>query len=98
MIVTCQSCGAPFEARSTAKYCSNACRQRAYRERGCSAPMRVAPPRAVIGKIDAEEAVCRAHQAAADLSRASAQAPAPLCLSLDRAARAIEAALRGEGL
>jgi hypothetical protein len=30
----CEVCGEPFEAaRSDAKYCSNACRQRAYRER-----------------------------------------------------------------
>lgn len=32
--VICSSCGRPFHAqRSTAKYCSNACKQDAYRQR-----------------------------------------------------------------
>jgi hypothetical protein len=31
--LTCEGCGAEFEARSDAVYCSHACRQRAYRER-----------------------------------------------------------------
>ena len=33
--VTCQGCGRPFGgARSDARYCSGACRQQAYRQRG----------------------------------------------------------------
>jgi predicted nucleic acid-binding Zn ribbon protein len=30
---TCVGCGALFHGQSTARYCSDACRQRAYRER-----------------------------------------------------------------
>ena len=29
----CRACGKAFKARSLAKYCSNSCRQRAYRGR-----------------------------------------------------------------
>lgn len=44
------------------------------------------------------EVVQRAHAAASDLSRASMLTTSPLCLSLRRAAKRMEDALRGEGL
>lgn len=40
----------------------------------------------------------RAHESAADLSRASLLTPSPLCLSLAAAATKIEDVLRSEGL
>lgn len=44
------------------------------------------------------EVIQRAHIAASDMSRASLMTTAPLCLSLKKAAKKMEDALRGEGL
>jgi hypothetical protein len=42
---TCEQCGRRFTGvRSDAVYCSNACRQRAYRQRGGGGPGGANPP------------------------------------------------------
>lgn len=103
MIKLCQHCGREFEAqRSTARYCCDNCRVRAFRTRagslydGENAP---APVRADILQIEqVAQLVQNAHSAAEDLSRASRMTAAPLCSKLERAAYGMEQSLRGEGL
>lgn len=58
------------------------------------------PPAANAAMSDDEvlEVIQRAHVAASDMSRASLMTAAPLCLSLKKAAKKMEDALRGEGL
>ena len=71
MIATCVICGAEFVAkRSTAKYCSCRCKHIAHRGTGSAS---TAPPIVRAAMTDGEvwEIVCRAHELAADLSRAS---------------------------
>lgn len=94
----CEVCGAAFAARrSDARYCSATCRSRHHRGVAVAEP---APPRPCASMTHEEvlAAVRSAHDAAADLSRASMHASAPLCLRLRAAAAKVEAALRGEGL
>lgn len=94
----CEVCGAKFAARrSDARYCSATCRSRKHRGVAVVEPM--APrPRASMSAEEVLASVKAAHDAAADLSRASLHASAPLCLRLRAAAAKVEAALRGEGL
>lgn len=99
MIKSCEICGREFVAkRSTAKYCSPACRKR--KERGYAYVGEIQPPvpSASMPKEEVAAVIQGAHNIASDLSRASMLTPAPLCLSLKRVARRIEEALRGEGL
>lgn len=99
MIKTCEICGREFVAkRSTARYCSATCRKR--KERGYAFVGELEPPAytASMPEDDIAAVIQQAHSAAADLSRASMLTPSPLCLSLGRASRRIEEALRGEGL
>lgn len=99
MIKSCEICGREFVAkRSTAKYCSDACRKR--KERGYAYIGELKPPipSASMPKEEVSSVIQSAHNVASDLSRASMLTPAPLCLSLKRVAKRIEDALRGEGL
>lgn len=55
-------------------------------------------PNAAMSDDEVLEVIQRAHVAASDMSRASLMTAAPLCLSLNKAAKKMEDALRGEGL
>lgn len=101
MIKACAICGAEFVAqRSTAKYCSERCRQRAFRNGGVPFTGELAPVPVRVGmsESDVREVVVRAHDVASDLSRASMLTPAPLCLSLKHVGVKLADALRDEGL
>ena len=99
MIKRCEICGREFKAqRSTAKYCSDACRKRKERGYAFDGELETPAPSASISMDEVNDVVQRAHMAAADMSRASMLTAAPLCLKLRRAAKRIEDALRGEGL
>lgn len=101
MIKNCNICGREFQAqRTTAKYCSHACRQRAYvgsgPYQGENIPVENTPKAMSEGEV--ATVIQGAHSAVEDMSRASLATPAPLCLKLRRAAHKMEGALRGEGL
>lgn len=99
MIKRCEICGREFKAqRSTARYCSATCRSRAARGYAYTGELRAPAPSASMTEDEVLEVVQRAHAAASDLSRASMLTTSPLCLSLRRAAKRMEDALRGEGL
>lgn len=98
MIATCVICGAEFVAkRSTAKYCSCRCKHIAHRGTGTA---NTAPPILHAAMTDAEvwQIVCRAHDLAADLSRASMLTHVPTCRSLAAVSRKLSDALEREGL
>ncbi len=100
MIAVCQFCGREFTAkRSTAKFCSPACRLKAHRG-GYYVGEYPPPPSAnlTLTKEEVLEVVDRAHVCAEDMSRAAIAMPAPLCHQLGRCAKAFEGALRREGL
>lgn len=99
MIKNCEICGAEYMARrSTAKYCSNRCKQVA--KRGSTFHGEIEPSTARISLTDDEalSVVSRAHDTASDLSRASMLTPAPLCRSLKTVAQKLSDALKSEGL
>lgn len=99
MIKNCEICGREYVAqRSTAKYCSDRCRQLACR--GSVYTGEVEPPdvRVSMTKEEVLEVVGRAHDTASDLSRASMLTPAPLCRSLKAVSQKLSDALRAEGL
>lgn len=98
MIKRCEICGREFAAkRSTAKYCSEACKKR--HQRGTAVrPLAPIAPTFSMPREAVLEAVRNAHQAASDLSRASMHTSSPLCRSLARVAAELEEALRREGL
>lgn len=99
MIKRCEICGREFRAqRSTARYCSDTCRKRKERGYAYAGGLEAPAPSAHMSVDEVNEVVQRAHAAAADMSRASMLAAAPLCLKLRKAAKRIEDALRGEGL
>ena len=99
MIKKCEICGREFAAqRSTAKYCSNRCRLAAQRGYAYAGELQAPAPNAAMSDDEGLEVIQRAHVAASDMSRASLMAAAPLCLSLKKAAKKMEDALRGEGL
>ena len=103
MIKNCEICGREFVAkRSTARFCSNRCRQRNARMRGEGYVFvgEVLPPDTTATMTDDEVSgiIQQAHITASDLSRASLYTPSPLCLKLKNVARKLEGALRGEGL
>lgn len=98
MIAICVICGREFVAkRSTAKYCSCRCKHIAHRGTGTAS---TAPPIVRAAMTDGEvwELVCRAHELAADLSRASMLTHAPVCRSLARVSRRLADSLGREGL
>jgi hypothetical protein len=98
MIKRCEYCGREFEARrSTARFCSAACRQRHHRALAYSGT-ELPRPTMSMSKEDALQIVTRAHEVASDMSRASMLVSAPLCLSLAKVSAAIEDALESEGL
>lgn len=98
MIKRCEICGREFVAqRRTAKYCSEACKKRHQRGMAVS-PLSPIDPTFSLPQEAVLKAVDDAHAAASDLSRASMHTAAPLCHALARVAKAIEEALRGEGL
>lgn len=99
MIKKCEVCGREFTAqRSTAKYCSNKCRLMNQRGYAYVGELRAPAPNAAMSDDEVLEVIQRAHVAASDMSRASLMTAAPLCLSLKKAAKKMEDALRGEGL
>lgn len=99
MIKKCKICGREFTAqRSTAKYCSNKCRLAAQRGYAYTGELQAPAPNAAMSDDEVLEVIQRAHVAASDMSRASLMTAAPLCLSLKKAAKKMENALRGEGL
>lgn len=99
MIKRCEICGREFRAqRSTAKYCSDACRKRKERGYAYAGELDTPAPSASMSVDEVNEVVQRAHIAACDMSRASMLTSAPLCAKLRRAAKKIEDALRGECL
>lgn len=99
MIRKCVICGAEFQAqRSTAKYCSNACRLRA--QRGFTYEGPIPKPRPDVSMSEAEIAgtILSAKNVAADLSRASLMTPYPICAALRRVSQRLYDALEREGL
>lgn len=102
MIKRCEICGRQFSAkRSTAKYCSNGCKQKAYRHHQgypFAGELKEPDVRLTLTEEDVRSVVQQAHITASDLSRAAMSTTAPLCLSLGRCAKALEQALRREGL
>lgn len=103
MVRRCEICGKEFVAqRSTARYCSARCRKRKERAKEDYAFVGIikAPVPSEINLTEDEvlAIIQRAHNAAEDLSRAASRTSSPLCLSLARIARKIDAALRREGL
>lgn len=99
MIKRCEVCGREFPAkRSTARFCSATCRSRYARGYAYAGEMLPPAPGAALSDDEVLEVLRRAHDVAADLSRASMLTPSPLCLSLAKVARRLEEALRGEGL
>lgn len=98
MIKRCEYCGREFEAkRSTARFCSGACRQRHHRAMAYTGHGMPTPTMSM-SREDALQIVTRAHEVASDMSRASMLVSAPLCGSMSRVAAAIEDALGSEGL
>lgn len=99
MIKRCESCGREFQAkRSTARFCCSTCRSHAYRAYAYQGELQPPAPNAAMSDDEVLEVIQRAHVAASDMSRASLMTAAPLCLSLKKAAKKMEDALRGEGL
>lgn len=99
MIKRCEICGREYAAqRSTAKYCSDRCRQMACR--GTAFTGEIKPPDAHVSMTQDEivAVVGRAHETASDLSRASMLTPAPLCRSLKTVSQKLSDALKAEGL
>jgi len=98
MIKTCVACGKEFRAqRSTAKYCSQACKKR--HQRGFAMPDMPAPVVAfTMNAGEVAEVVQGAHRATDDLSRASEHTPEPLRGKLRRCAEGFADALGREGL
>ncbi len=99
MIRKCEVCGREFLARrSTARFCSATCRSRSNRGYAYEGELLPPTPSAAMSEEEVAGAVQAAHIAAEDLSRAALMTPAPLCGRLGRAAKAMEDALRREGL
>lgn len=99
LIKRCEICGREFRAqRSTARYCSSTCRSRAARGYAFTGELKPPAPGVSMSGDEVAEIIRRAHAAASDMSRASMLTPAPMCLSLRRAAKKMEDAMRGEGL
>lgn len=104
MLRICDQCGRAFEStKPSARYCSGACRQRAYRLRKGAVGFASGDlPPISIPKVTEEQrsriersAVASAHMAAGDLSRASRVSPAPRCTVYRELAIMIETSLRG---
>ena len=88
MIKRCESCGREFQAkRSTARFCCSTCRSHAYRGYAYVGELQPPAPNAAMSDDEVLEVIQRAHVAASDM-----------CLSLKKAAKKMEDALRGEGL
>lgn len=100
MIKACELCGREFVARrSTAKWCSDACKMRWHRGTvALPGSLEPATPRVCMSAEDVAAVIEDAHRAAQDLSRASMLTRQPLSGRLGSASAKIEAALRGEGL
>ena len=102
--MTCRVCGAEFQARHTpAYYCSNACKQKAKRQRGAKPYEPVFPAKAPDVSAPAvpaecERAVAEAHRLANDLGRLSRSAPFQLRARFGRIGEALARALEAEGL
>ena len=99
MIKNCEIFGREYVAqRSTAKYCSNRCKQAAKRGVVFVGEIQTPDVRMSMTDDDVIAVVTRAHDTASDLSRASMLTPAPLCRSLKAVSQKLSDALRAEGL
>ena len=99
MIKNCEICGREYVAkRSTAKYCSDRCRQMACRGSAFTGEVRQPDVHLGLSQDEVLEVVTRAHDTASDLSRASMLTPAPLCRSLRNVSKKLSDALEAEGL
>lgn len=99
MIKSCEICGREFVAqRCTARFCSEACKKRHQRGYVYKGELRPPMPNVKLSDDEVLEILHRAHNLASDISRASLMTASPLCLSLKRIAKKIEAALRSESL
>lgn len=98
MIKNCEVCGVQFIAkRSTARFCSNTCRQRNFK--GSYVPDLGIPSVSIIMDTEEiQEIITNAHASASDLSRASQCTKPPLSHTLGRVAADFEESLRREGL
>lgn len=94
----CVVCGRRFAAeRSTAQYCSNACKMRK-RNHKEYVPVYSAPPEPPEAPpADVQAAVVAAHRVANDMGRLSERAPWQLRAACGRISAAIQAALDAEG-
>ena len=100
MLKSCEICGKEFTARrSTAKYCSNACRHRAQRAFDIG-KINAEPPEVRLALTADEIAgvIQQAHRATDDMSRASEHAPGVIGGKLRRCSEAFADALGAEGL
>ena len=99
MKTTCEICGIEFECRrSTARFCSDRCRIRAFRGKTAVKPSKIELKREFLDENGISAVVSRAHGTVDDLSRASALTPAPVCRSFRNVARKLADALEKEGL
>jgi endogenous inhibitor of DNA gyrase (YacG/DUF329 family) len=95
----CEVCGREFEAkRSTARFCSAACRQVHYRAQATGRPRRPKLPVLTATERDVLAAARDAHRAAGDLSRLSLLVGPELGGRLSKAAAGIEDSMREAGL
>lgn len=96
MLRRCEVCGIPYEAkRSTSRFCSATCRQRANRE---SAPQTMMEAGRNMDLNEIHAVVLNAYDVAQDLSRAAQATEAPLSHALTRVANVMITALKAEGL
>lgn len=99
MIKNCEICGREYVAqRSTAKYCSDKCRQMACRGVAYTGELEAPDVSVSMTQEEVLALVGRAHDTASDLSRASMLTHAPLCHSLKAISQKLSDALRAEGL
>lgn len=106
MLKHCEQCGREFVARrSTAKYCSNACRVRNQRmgppkrRKKLDIPAVDVPDEKLFMTVDElADVVQDAHRVTDDMGRASRHAPGPLCGKLRRCAEGFADVLGREGL
>lgn len=99
MLKECQICGKEFAAkRSTAKYCSNACRCMAKRGVAYTGQIRRPELETRLDEAEILEVVTNAHHLASDMSRVAMFSPYPLSKKLNTVSSKISKALEKEGL
>lgn len=93
----CEVCGKPFEARrSTARFCSSKCRQRAFKQKRPIEPSASPAPEPPATFDDVAGALNQARSLSNTFARLSATAPRQLRSGCARISRAISRAIEDE--